>query len=220
MDQATVLRLKLDETQQQLVNQQIGSARQDARERAYRYVYKELGVATLAEAQQLIAEARGRQSQYSETARNLETQVEATRLDAEGRLSQARQEITQAQAERDQYLRLSEQALRVAEVRVAAIRQQFRDPDDAVRYLALHTFPVNLADQSVGGVSEAVAALAAERSYLIATAEPIPVPDVVQAPAPAPVVSATPQAPGLLDGSSAEQEAAYASLRRDVRTYF
>lgn len=214
------LRLRLDETQTELVGQKIAAARADARSRAYAYMNRELGVVNLEEARRLVSEARDKRASNDATVQDVETRLEGFKVDSDQRIEAIRRDATAAQARADQMLGVAEQALRIAALRVEAIKHGFLDPDDPSRYLDTGSFVVNLEQQSVSGVEEAVTQLATDRPHLLrapsqttpqppqpsATTLTPPAPGINR-PAPPPAVPPTPAAPNVdaLQGQLAEE---------------
>lgn len=203
--------LALDTTQQQRVGRVIAEARKDSRERAHRYWMHELGVASVQEARDRLATAHAQLAAHEDRIRAIQADVETGRTMTEGNLEQARQQTLLAVAERDIMRSTAERAVLDAAIRVAAIRANLVDPEDAVRFLDTTKFVVNLDNRSVEGVEDAMTRLLTARPYLVQAS------DVV---APPPVVPPSP------DGSRNEQmhaevrQAARDGVAGNVRSWF
>ena len=189
-----------------LVGKAAGKARQEGRDSAYNYAFRELGVKSLTEAKTWVES--GRTAQTTESARIAELQATINDLKQQltSRVQELEGQVTFTRGDVARYRELSEQSLRAAAIRLEAGGLGFLNPDDAIKFVDLSAFPVDIAAMQVTGVAEALKVLAAERPYLLRATAPVAATttttvttSVAEPEAPAPVASpAAPVVPAAL----------------------
>jgi hypothetical protein len=215
--------------QQAQIDHLTGQARKEAREAAMRALLAEFGVERPDDVKAAMTELKTRrQAEMSETER-LKAEAEEARLEREAIAEQM-----------DAMHEQMELVLVTAEVRTAATRLEidgktyrFRNPEDALHFLDLEDFEVDMDAQKVGGVEKALRRLAQERMYLVeevggftaptpapVTPDPAPAHAATPAPARPPVSTPTPRPTNGAAVTEAEKVAAEANMSEQVSNWF
>jgi len=155
-----------------LVGKAAGKARQEGRDSAYNYAFRELGVKSLSEAKTWIEGGRNAQTTESAKVAALETKISELQQQLASRVQELEGQVTFTRGDVARYRELSEQSLRAAAIRLEAGSLGFLNPDDAIKFVDLAAFPVDIAAMQVTGVAEALKTLASERPYLLRATAP------------------------------------------------